>query len=187
MSNTQTTKSAILESVVELFATQGYEQMSMRSLAKQVGVAPSVLYHHFASKDDVLQSMYKYANHTLGTARAQLPVQQSASDHLRQIISFQLDHATLVIAVLKYYFAYREVFAQSFPALPPKAALHIEEVLAHGIADGEYRQDVMGDAKVIAHIINGFLLEYFPHLPKEPERTALVNQIAAFVERAIQK
>lgn len=179
------TKTTILTEVITSYALQGYEKLSMRTLADKVNVSPSVLYHHFSDKDDLLYQMYAYANKTLGEERAQLKEITSARKRLEQIIEFQLDHAEFVVAVLKYYFAYRHEFAKRYRALPPKATLHIEEVLEYGVATGVYKKESIGDAKVIAHIINGFLLEYYPNIPKRLERRRLIRQIADFVEKAI--
>lgn len=184
--HTTNTKNTILNEVVTTYAMQGYEKMSMRTLAKTVGVAPSVLYHHFENKEDLLKAMYNHANVYLGQARASLPQASSARERLEIIIDFQLQHAEFVVAVLKYYFAHREIFAKEHAALPPKATLHIEEVLEYGIAAGDYKKESIKDSKVIAHIINGFLLEYYPHLPTGNEKKELIAQIADFIEEAIK-
>lgn len=48
------TKSAIRNAAVELFATKGFEQTSLREVADAVGITKASLYYHYASKLDLL-------------------------------------------------------------------------------------------------------------------------------------
>lgn len=53
----QTPAEAILRSALQLIAELGYSAMSMRCLAKQLGMHPGSLYHHFKSKTQVLEQV----------------------------------------------------------------------------------------------------------------------------------
>ncbi|MFC8732056.1 TetR/AcrR family transcriptional regulator [Luteimicrobium sp. NPDC057192] len=44
----------IIADATRLFATEGYGDTSMRDVAERVGVSKSTLFHHFASKEDLL-------------------------------------------------------------------------------------------------------------------------------------
>ena len=46
----QTTKANILKLTIPLFATYGYDKVSMRQIAKAVGIKAASLYHHFPDK-----------------------------------------------------------------------------------------------------------------------------------------
>jgi len=48
------TREHILEVAISLFAEQGYSKVSMRNLAKSVGISGASIYHHFPDK----QSLY---------------------------------------------------------------------------------------------------------------------------------
>lgn len=48
------TKGAIRNAAVELFATKGFEQTSLREVADAVGITKASLYYHYASKLDLL-------------------------------------------------------------------------------------------------------------------------------------
>jgi AcrR family transcriptional regulator len=50
-----TAREEILDAAAELFTTQGYAATSTRAIADAVGVRQSSLYHHFATKDDILE------------------------------------------------------------------------------------------------------------------------------------
>ena len=104
------TKDIIIQKTTKLFALQGYEGFSMRTLAKEIPLAQSVLYHYFPDKNALLREMFDTLNTSLGKKRAQLPSEKSASEMLRQRIIFQLDNAEAIVAILKYYIAYRKTF-----------------------------------------------------------------------------
>ena len=107
---------------------------------------------------------------------------------LKQRIEFQIDHAGEVVAVLKFYLAYRDIFPKIKSGyIPDKAYQHIEEVLERGVKSGEFIDlDVRKEAKVITHAINGFLLEYYPKAPRGKEKSELIDSIHAFIIRSIQ-
>lgn len=50
-----TARDEILDAAAELFTTQGYATTSTRSIAEAVGIRQSSLYHHFSTKDDILE------------------------------------------------------------------------------------------------------------------------------------
>ncbi len=47
----------ILDAAAELFTTHGYANTSTRRIADAVGVRQASLYHHFATKDDILDAL----------------------------------------------------------------------------------------------------------------------------------
>jgi len=51
----------LLDSAVELFAQEGYTGSSVRDLARQSGISLAGLYHHFASKEEILFEIQKGA------------------------------------------------------------------------------------------------------------------------------
>lgn len=183
------TEDKILQQTIKLFAEQGYGGVSIRNIARNVNIAPSVLYHYFPDKDTLLKAMFDKINTELGTERSELPVTATASEMLKQRIIFQLDHAAEIVAVLKFYLAYRNIF-HKIPTgfVPDKAYLHIKEVFEFGIITGEFAPvNISEQAKVITHAINGFVLEYYPFIPEGKEKEDLVEQIHKFLIRAIAK
>lgn len=52
-----TAREEILDAAAELFTTQGYATTSTRAVADAVGIRQSSLYHHFSTKDDILEEL----------------------------------------------------------------------------------------------------------------------------------
>lgn len=49
-----TARDEILDAAAELFTSQGFANTSTRAIAEAVGIRQSSLYHHFATKDEIL-------------------------------------------------------------------------------------------------------------------------------------
>lgn len=178
------TEKIIRKTAKHLFAKYGYDGVSMRTLSKESNVGLSSIYHFFKDKDILLKAIYLETNQKLGIERSLLPPQPTAELMLEQLINFQFEHIEDVVYVLKYYLHFREDFALlPTKTLPAKSVLHVEEVIQKGIATGEYGlqiKDIAPKAKVVAHTINGYLLEYFPDVPKGKERQEMINDIVSF-------
>ena len=51
------TKNKILEVSLALFAKKGFEGVSVREIAREVGVRESALYKHYKNKEDILDKI----------------------------------------------------------------------------------------------------------------------------------
>ena len=54
------TKELIFDTFVELTSVLGYENVSMRDIAKKVGIQGASIYNHFESKSKILEYAYEY-------------------------------------------------------------------------------------------------------------------------------
>ncbi|WP_179800422.1 MULTISPECIES: TetR/AcrR family transcriptional regulator [unclassified Rhodococcus (in: high G+C Gram-positive bacteria)] len=52
-----TAQAEILDAAAELFTTKGFASTSTRQIAEMVGMRQASLYHHFATKDDILAAL----------------------------------------------------------------------------------------------------------------------------------
>ncbi|MDQ5807575.1 MAG: TetR/AcrR family transcriptional regulator [Actinomycetota bacterium] len=59
----------LLERATALFATHGYDELSMAKLAREAGISKPLLYHYFPSKRDLFEAV----------------LSQAAEEHLRRI------------------------------------------------------------------------------------------------------
>jgi AcrR family transcriptional regulator len=184
------TEQTIRDNALRIFATDGYDGLSMRRLADESGVGLSSIYHFFADKDVLLKDIFDRTNLYLGAERKKLRSRPTAELMLKDLIAFQFTHIEEIVFVLKYYLHYRAAFMeQPGKILPPKAYLHIEEVLHKGISTHEFMVEaarIEPLSKIITHSINGFLLEYYPHTPRASERAQLVTELTGFTMRSLK-
>lgn len=59
------TKERIFEEALTLFSREGYNGVSMRQIAKAVGIKESSIYNHYKNKEEILMSLFKYFSETL--------------------------------------------------------------------------------------------------------------------------
>lgn len=50
-------KNEILDVAEEMFATKGFDNTSTNDIIKEIGIARGTLYHHFGSKEDILDAV----------------------------------------------------------------------------------------------------------------------------------
>lgn len=181
------TQEKILENAVVLFAQEGFENTSMRVIAMHVGIKPSVLYHYFENKEELLKAAFGYATRKLGVERSLQRKTKTPREKIKQSISFQFDHALYISAILKLYMAYRNTFPKLKNGyIPELAYAHITNAIEEGVSLGEFvSKEPASDAKVITHAINGYILEYFPNIPNGKERIQIIESIYSFIIRAL--
>lgn len=51
-------RQALIHAAIELFTNQGYDATTIEQISAAAGVAPRTVFHHFASKDDILFDGY---------------------------------------------------------------------------------------------------------------------------------
>ena len=85
MTATELTRARLIRTALELFTTRGYHDTTTAQIAKKAGIAEGTIYRHFASKQQLVNELYRAAQRWAtkivqetardpdpGTARAQL-------------------------------------------------------------------------------------------------------------------
>ncbi len=63
-------KSEILDVAEQLFAEKGYDNASTNDIIKEIGIARGTLYHHFSSKEEILDAIVdRMINRSIAAAR----------------------------------------------------------------------------------------------------------------------
>lgn len=72
-------KNEIIDAADELFSQKGYDGTSTNDIIEKVGIARGTLYHHFKSKEDIMDALIeRYSNRLLGAAQ-EIAVDKSIS------------------------------------------------------------------------------------------------------------
>lgn len=175
----------IVATARRLFADQGFEAVSIFSIAQKAGVSKANIYHYFPSKDALYLAVLQEAASELRDhlqeliAHQESPLEalrQFASSHLRQL----LDHPRLVRLFL------RELLEKDEPRAKELAEAGMAdlfatlvEVLRQGQRQGLFRAEV--DPALVATMLlganliffqSGKLLKQYPqvHFEDNPER-----------------
>ena len=94
-------KEKILSQAKLLFAQKGYAGVSVRSLAKAVGVTPAALYHHFPDKKTLYLETVQFA--FFNKAQAFSAVWQSEQPAIEKLRLFVESLAELLLADLDFH------------------------------------------------------------------------------------
>jgi AcrR family transcriptional regulator len=86
---------ALLRSARKVFATQGYEAASVREIARQAGVDPALIVHHFGSKEGlwvaVVEQMTEQSNSLVDATKALGAVRLTARERMKQALVLLID------------------------------------------------------------------------------------------------
>src|SRR5512145_1680732 len=83
----------IFHASVHLFLSKGFNETSMREIAKAAGIGKSTLYDYFPSKDDILLSFVEDELQTLTEKMKEIAGQKvGAQEKLRQMMFAYMDY-----------------------------------------------------------------------------------------------
>jgi AcrR family transcriptional regulator len=135
----------ILDAAVRVFARKGYHTARVGDIAEEAGVAHGLLYHYFASKQELLETVFRETWSRLLEAFASVAeTDEPASEQLRKagailLRSWRRDPDLVRVLV-------REVGrSQTLPRSVDEVAAvfdSIERIVARGQAAGEFRDDI---------------------------------------------
>lgn len=95
-SDGEKTEAAIREAAIELIARFGYEAMSMRRLAAEVGVQPAALYRYFSTKEDLLFSLMR--EHMEALLESRETTRSAIAQPEQQLAAFVRNHIEFHVA-----------------------------------------------------------------------------------------
>ncbi len=143
---------------LELFNEQGYDATSVSDVAQRLGLTKSALYHHFPSKESLLEIALDEALGGLEAALGQAAtLDLPAIDRLRHVIrratDVLLDHLPSVTLLLRV----RGNSAVELAALERRRRFdqQVTALVAAAQSEGDIRTDV--DAPVVARLIFGMI------------------------------
>ena len=174
----------ILDAAVRVFARSGYHGARVGDIAGEAGVAHGLLYHYFASKDEVLETVFRENfGELLGRFRAVAAADEPAPDKLAGIAKILLrtwrNDPALVTVMVREVARSPQLQAQVDEVR--EAFELIERVIEQGQAEGTFRRDV--DARLASWIVYGGLEEILTgwalgQLPDGEEEVARAERTA---------
>lgn len=182
------TRERILFEASNLFASRGYHGTSTREIARAVGIAQPSLFHHFPSKEAILQSLLSYdLDEAVPFAESMARASGSAAMRLYRYLHHDVSHLTSSPYNLSGLYTEEVIGHPSFaPWARRRAQLHaaIERILADGVASGEFIEVPIALAR---EAITGILIRTLTlYSGKRPGiDVELGDQIASFVLRAV--
>lgn len=174
----------ILDAAIRVFADLGYHGSRVGDIAEDAGVAHGLLYHYFASKDEVLRTIFaENWGELLRRFRAVEESDEPAREKLEGIAKILLrtwrnDPALVTVMVREVA---RSPLIQGQVDEVGQAFAIIQRVVEEGQASGEFRKDV--DARLASWLLYGGLEELLTgwvlgRLPDSEEDVAAAERTA---------
>ena len=95
----QKTRKMILAVTRNMIADKGYENVTLRAIAREADYSPAGLYEYFESKDDLIEALCEQVNEELVEALNQIPATHSISEKLLEMslayVRFGLENRAL--------------------------------------------------------------------------------------------
>jgi AcrR family transcriptional regulator len=149
---------SVLAVAVEVFNERGYDGTSMSDLAGRLGIAKSAIYHHVASKEELLSLALDRALSGLASVRDRVSTVDAPAierlEHLVrgsvEVLQAELPYVTLLLRV-------RGNTEVERAALDQRRAFDrfVADLVAEAERDGDIRQDA--DAMITARLLFGLV------------------------------
>lgn len=175
------TRNRVLDTAIQLFQEQGFEQTSIDEIAAQANISRGTFFNYFANKEAVLLELAQNELRELGRlVEIKLADQPSAVAKIRRLMQ------RLVADTLPYLRITRYVLlgAMLYPSDETAFNLRLSDMLIDLVRQaqelGEIRADL--DAVEVAHAITG---PYLSVVFEQIARQTTAAQAGATVERAL--
>jgi len=150
----------ILDAAVRVFADHGYHRSRVGDIAKDAGVAHGLLYHYFASKEDVLRTIFaENWGDLVARFRAVEASDEPAPEKLEGIAKILLrtwrNNPALVTVMVREVARSQQI--QDQVDVVGEAFAIVQRVIEEGQATGDFRSDV--DPRMASWIVYGGLEE----------------------------
>lgn len=177
---------SLLEIGGRLFAEKGFEATSMRDIASAAGVSKALLYHHFASKDDVYARISFLATKDLYSfVEDRIPAEGTAAEKVR----------AYMLAAATYFAEHRSAWiaaSNAFWSDPDRHRLetrvsrrrqfeqNLRDIIREGVESGEFQPvDPAMAGRLVLSGINWMHRWFDPE--KELSAEAIVEQYADII------
>ncbi len=141
----------IIDSAIELIAERGIQSLTIKNLARRVGVTEGALYRHFRSKQEILLAILAVFGHS--SAGVFQRIREQEASPLKQLERVFLDHferfekkpALAAVIFSEEIFQNDSLLADTMIQVVQKSLDEVQKIVEAGQKLGEIRGDVPGE------------------------------------------
>jgi len=146
--NTESRQRQIVEAARKIIATRGMEALTVREIAREVGISDGDIYRHFASKKDILMLLIEDIEKTLLEAVERAATEKAGTlESLGNVLKAHLSYVeqrrgiSLIVISETVRLADKNLRRRMFEVIN-RYLNAIEGLLARGVKSGQIRQDI---------------------------------------------
>lgn len=141
----------ILQTAAQLVRSAGYANLSMDTLADEVGISKTTLYQHFKSKDDVVTHVLRRAFNNVEQFMQELPTSNRAIARLETMMRYMMQSGygtddfpmAMVRDDVFHAFVHDPQISQQFQRMAQAMFQHIDEAKQDGDVDAGIPNDLV--------------------------------------------
>lgn len=145
----------IREAAIRVFSRKGFYEAKMEEVAQEAGVAVGTIYNYYASKEDLLLSIFTeefedWARFYEEFHSSGLPVQERIHRLLDRRITQHKEHSDLALVLLRERFSHGGGFQERLLAFYREMMERIEGFVEEAVAEGWLRPC---NPRIVAHAL----------------------------------
>lgn len=135
------TRERLVRAALELFTSQGYHASTTPQVARRAGVAEGTIYRHFASKEQLLNDIYRGAVRVFTQVVRETPSRTSCRERMADIAARWGEVAAADAPLVKLVFVAppTSLLDEDSRRAHEEMRLELEKVVASGKSSGEVR------------------------------------------------
>lgn len=161
----QNTAARIAAAALRILEHEGPEAVSMRRVAKAVGITPMAIYHHFPNRQALLKTITDREFETLAQYIDIRRPRGPTESRLLQVMDYYLNYAFARPRVFDYVFSQSRTGARRFPddfrARRSPTMNRVADTVAGAMRAGEIRKDDVWEVALeLWALIHGYIALY---------------------------
>jgi TetR/AcrR family fatty acid metabolism transcriptional regulator len=165
----------ILDAAIRVFATRGFHACRVSDVADEAGVAYGLVYHYFASKEEILNTLFSERWQIMLDAIAEIDRRQEipARDKLYLVASFIIDsyrhEPDLMKVIIVEVTRAANSFGRDHLAKIREAYDMIGQIVVKAQREGVFKPDISADFAAlmfygaIEQLLSGWIFDVIPH------------------------
>jgi AcrR family transcriptional regulator len=189
------TRNALLEGARRIFARDGYEATTNRSIAAEVGITTGAIYHYFPSKAELYAAVYAQVQDVVYDRFEEAVLEKGTLTErfgraLRAAVDLNRDDSSLagfVVTVSTESQRHPELF-DLLSSMRSRSAAFINRLVADAAANGEFAEGV--EPKAVEDLLSAVMsgLAIFSSVTGDPERhAAAIRALQRFLDGELLK
>jgi len=145
----------IIDAAVKLFNYRGYKNVTMREIAKQLGMSSKTFYNYFSSKEEIAEEVIMALMRNIKEKNLQAQYNDPVIKLKEQIHIIRLELTQINPLLLKDIMLYAPILSDKLIKMRVEAALVVETLIGEGQKQGLIKKNI--DPKMAAYSYIGIL------------------------------